>query len=438
MLYMLFELSINLYESVLMIYFMCQRLDSNTKSPIWIDISFCLCIAACLSVYSFVEISFPDTWIFVFPLIYTFVTHRGTILNRLLCTLILGVIFIVLVGLIPKIYTTLMHLDLESVMLSTPHRIGCVISYNLILTIAVFFFAKIGKTKNKLIPKLFSVFICVIMLFLLIATELIFTMQQKKNSTDVYLILIYVFFLLSTVAIFAFYEAISNYTWRNHSQMLIKSTEEKVTHHSAEMAAYYQRMLVLQHDLHNQINRAGELIASTDYEEYRRWLDDLNRMIDDRNPFITGNMAVDAIITSKRILAQQSNISFDFQPYPLHELPMNELEFCTLLTNILDNAIEGALRVDPAINTNSFLSLRLNQTWDMFYLKCENSCDPKTIKQRDDDFVSSKSDSFHGLGTKSIKQIVSDHEGVCSFTFEGNIFTVSVMLPAEQRVLDAT
>ena len=39
--------------------------------------------------------------------------------------------------------------------------------------------------------------------------------------------------------------------------------------------------------------------------------------------------------------------------------------------------------------------------------------------------------NLHGLGTQSIKQTVSAHDGTYSFAVEGDIFTVSIVLPAE-------
>ena len=429
--YTLFEIAINLYEGILMIYFVRACLDSDRRSPLWIDTLFVLAIAAAFTMYSFVDISIPDTWIFIIPLLYSFATHRGTLPGKLLCTLILGLLFVGLVGLIPKLYVSLLHIDWDAVIQSTPQRIGCVISYNLVLTIVLFVLPRSIRHDNKLIPRFFALFVCLILLIQLVTVESLFTMQERTDS-DGLLITIYVCLLLGSVATLCFYEAISRYMLRKHSQLLLAADEEKTSRHSTEMTAYYQRMLVLQHDLHNQINQASMLAESADFEGYQRCLKELSHLIDDKNPFLTGNISVDAIITGKLMMAKQHGISFNFEPYPLTRLPIDAVDFCTLLSNILDNALEGALRVDPNKRKDAFVSLRLLWSWDMFYMECANSCNPQTIRKRGNDFISSKQEgNLHGLGTQSIRQTVSAHDGTYSFAVEGDIFTVSIVLPAE-------
>lgn len=431
MLYTLFEILINLYEGALMIYFMRQRLRSTANAPLWIDAAFSIGIGACFTLYSFIDIPFTDTWIFLLPLAYTFVTHRGTLLSKILCTLTLGFVFILLVGLIPSVYMSLMNIDETVVLQSTPQRIGCVICYNLILTVILFTLAKVGKSGSKLIPPFFDFFVCVILFLQLVITETVFVMQEKA-SHDIYLIVIYLCLFLSAVVIFVFCEVFRSNTTKRHVGQLLKADEENNNRYSAELKAYYERMITLQHDLHKQINTTGQLLSVADHDGCMQQLNELRTMLDKRNPFMTGNMSVDAVITAKRAVAQQHGIRFDFEPFPMSIPPINEVEFCTLLFNILDNAIEGALRVDKSKKPDLFITLKLQKAWDMFCIKCANSCNSADIKRNGDEFLSSKQDDgLHGLGTRSIRQTAADHSGQCIFSVDNDTFTVLIELPIE-------
>ena len=57
------------------------------------------------------------------------------------------------------------------------------------------------------------------------------------------------------------------------------------------------------------------------------------------------------------------------------------MDFCTIVGNLLDNAIEGVGRIKPAPASPS-IRLAFSRSWDMFYIYCENPCDTWVIIQK--------------------------------------------------------
>ena len=99
-----------------------------------------------------------------------------------------------------------------------------------------------------------------------------------------------------------------------------------------------------------------------------------------------------------------------------------------LLGNLLDNAIEGVMRV-PASETNRSIRLSISKIWEMYFISCSNSADIHTIKKNGDTFVSSKPQpEVHGFGTENMKQIVETAGGTIEFIVEANRFTVEIMI----------
>ena len=99
-----------------------------------------------------------------------------------------------------------------------------------------------------------------------------------------------------------------------------------------------------------------------------------------------------------------------------------------LLGNLLDNAIEGVMRV-PASETNRSIRLSISKIWEMYFISCSNSADIHTIKKNGDTFVSSKPQpEDHGFGTENMKQIVETAGGTIEFIVEANRFTVEIMI----------
>ena len=432
--YYFFELFINFYQGFLMIYFMNRRLPAKKEYPKWADVGFVFLIAAGFSLYLLFDIKITDVWIFVIPFFYAVYTKRETWLSRAFWTLILALIFNFVVGIAAGVYSTLTRMDIETVMQSTYQRIGWVVAVNLSLTIVVFFIANMGKSKgDNLIPGSFIWIICPILILLFAATELIF-MIQWNGTKDQLLIAAHGCIFVAAVGMIAFYTAVSSFAQNRHDEALLKNDSERLSQFNTEMAAYYEKMLVLQHDLHNQVNAAARFIGDTNSAEYKQWIGELKALIEDENPFLTGNIAVDAIISSKRLSAEQRGILFRFDPYPLAQTPIDEVEFCNLLTNLLDNALEGAMRAAGTQDKQAFVEFRMNKSWDMFYINVSNSCAPDTVIKTEGGFETSKADKrLHGLGTKSIRQIVSKHQGLCNFTVNGDIFEASIVFQIAKR-----
>ena len=99
-----------------------------------------------------------------------------------------------------------------------------------------------------------------------------------------------------------------------------------------------------------------------------------------------------------------------------------------LLGNLLDNAIEGVMRL-PASNPTRTIHLSFSKVWEMLFISCTNDIDEKQIKRHGSEFVSTKEHpELHGFGTKSMKKIVYDAGGTIDFNIEHGKFSVEIML----------
>ena len=130
---------------------------------------------------------------------------------------------------------------------------------------------------------------------------------------------------------------------------------------------------------------------------------------------------------------ERAGIHFEFVEYPLKPLPIPEQQFCVLISNLLDNAIEGVMRL-PATKSQRHVKLIFSKVWEMFFITCTNDADETRIIRSGDAFLSVKPHpELHGFGTKSIKKIVSEAGGTVEFDIKQGQFTVRIMLGAQQR-----
>lgn len=152
--------------------------------------------------------------------------------------------------------------------------------------------------------------------------------------------------------------------------------------------------------------------------------------ISERNTFVTGSIALDALLTAKMLACKNKGIDFELSQCPLNALPICEIDFCAIVGNLLDNAMEGALRIKDE-KTQKWIHLSFQRVWNTFSIRCENTMAPSTINRRDKRFLTSKSKSSapHGFGIPNIESIAQKAEGFCSFETKACIFIATVTLP---------
>lgn len=206
-------------------------------------------------------------------------------------------------------------------------------------------------------------------------------------------------------------------------------TSTLISDYQRELKTIYTNMLAQQHDLRHRITVAEELLASSDItpdvsEKLLQSIKPDNR----QKVYITGNIACDAIIMAKSTTMQRMGIPFTFIEYPLQELPIREADFCVLLGNLLDNAIEGTMRLpDPDAR---YVKLQFARVWDTFLITCLNSANESSIRRSGDAFLSSKEHpEIHGFGTQNMKNTVDAANGIIEFYTQNGEFRAEITFP---------
>ena len=105
--------------------------------------------------------------------------------------------------------------------------------------------------------------------------------------------------------------------------------------------------------------------------------------------FSTGSLAIDSALTMKDLQMRRRSIRFIYALCLLDELPISESELCSILCNLLDNALEGISRAETII-TDPVITLNISRIRDMLYIHCSNSYDPATVHTDKETFLTTK------------------------------------------------
>ena len=145
-----------------------------------------------------------------------------------------------------------------------------------------------------------------------------------------------------------------------------------------------------------------------------------------RDRIKTGNYLLDYILNSKLVIADDSGIPVTVDAIIPEKLPVDDKALCTVLLNLIDNALEASKFVEQS---DIHISLKCINKY--FITKITNrtagnimQCNPKlnTVKNNK---------NKHGYGLRIVRDIIDRGNGMFEIDSADNNFTVTVMLPLQ-------
>ncbi len=140
----------------------------------------------------------------------------------------------------------------------------------------------------------------------------------------------------------------------------------------------------------------------------------------------TDNEVLDTMLTEKSLVCSYNDIALTCVADG-HALEfMNAADVYALFGNALDNAIDAVMRLDREKRN---ISVVVRSVGDMVSINICNQYEGE-ITLDDDGFpITTKEDrNFHGIGTKSMRNIAEKYNGICSVTLNNGTFILNVLL----------
>lgn len=208
------------------------------------------------------------------------------------------------------------------------------------------------------------------------------------------------------------------------------SMQTEYTRQMSETAAQNRRFI---HDIKQQLRTIDSMAAEHDQTEIRTFLSQVEKEVISAGTHSRGafcqNPAVNALIQYYDSTARTQGIDFDvWLDFPDH-MPLTDVELCTVLGNLLDNAKEACERQKEGLR---HILIAGEIRGSMYFLKIENTYNGK-ILQKNGRFLSQKGDSpYHGIGLSSVRKIIETHAGSLDIVPRGNTFFVGIAIELER------
>lgn len=136
------------------------------------------------------------------------------------------------------------------------------------------------------------------------------------------------------------------------------------------------------------------------------------------------NNSVNALLSRYAAMAEEAQISIQFQIQIPDTSDISDVDFCILFGNLLDNAV-CACKTIPQSERYINLTADTN-TPDSLYIAMANSFDGNT-KESGGKFLSTKRNGS-AIGLSSVCTIAEKYHGIAEFTVKNKEFISNVML----------
>lgn len=233
--------------------------------------------------------------------------------------------------------------------------------------------------------------------------------------------------LLAGLAIMVFF--ILEMTLKNYEMGYMTTSkelrEQLLTERYEEIQSVYLNMRGWRHDYHNHIQMLKATLDKGQHEAARSYLDTIEEALHRVDTHVkSGNVMADAILNSKLTLAENKQIKISCEAYLPSKLFISDVDLCTLLGNVLDNAIESCEKIDPS---KRFIRIYLALNQAQFYLSVQNA-GVEEVELKKETFKSTKGEN-HGLGTKRMAAVVGKWEGFMSLNQQPGVFATEISIP---------
>ena len=184
----------------------------------------------------------------------------------------------------------------------------------------------------------------------------------------------------------------------------------------------------LLHEWNHQLTALDCLYEAGDYSGIKTLIDQLKQDSADTRTDFSANITYNAILNEMSERAIKAGIRLETELHLPAKLPIPESDLCTLLLNMLENALEACEKVTPPEKRR--ISFRSGIEKNYLTIYCENTFQGEILETRKGRLLSTKKDGEgHGYGLDQMSAVVRKYHSILDVHYtEDGLFIVQTAL----------
>jgi sensor histidine kinase regulating citrate/malate metabolism len=183
------------------------------------------------------------------------------------------------------------------------------------------------------------------------------------------------------------------------------------------------------HEYKNQISCIESLLDKNEYSKLKEYVKKIYGSLNSESDAInTNNVIVNAILNTKYKEADEDGIVFVLRVNDLSQLRMDDEDIVTILSNLLENAIEACKKCESG---KRIIKLKLVNEDGMIKIGVRNTF-RNPVRYENGEIKSTKTlqTDEHGVGIKNIMEVIEKYNGSYVIKNDNGEFYFSIVIPA--------
>lgn len=177
----------------------------------------------------------------------------------------------------------------------------------------------------------------------------------------------------------------------------------------------------IRHDFNNQLTAALHIAKNGEGEKSVELLEQLREEIEKNSGHRwCENAVINAVLSDKYRMCEKDGIKFSAEITVLPDVGILPLHMCSVLANLLDNAIRAA---SESGEESAFVTVHVKQQERYVFVKVENTAAEPVKKEKR---------PGHGYGVQIITGIAKQYNGEYKGSFEKGVYTAVVVLEVKK------
>jgi len=238
--------------------------------------------------------------------------------------------------------------------------------------------------------------------------------EYELKTIQLTFMIILVIVVLSVIGILYAIAALYKASQLEEQQVLSELNEKYYKNVEAQM----NQIRLFRHDLNNHL----QVLSNMPENQMKEYVNQLMSEKSISKPIsFCRNSVINALLSSKYDYIENNGFGFSYDISLEEDPKLSATDLCALVGNLLDNAIEGAMKLD----SNRRIALNISCEKGLFIIRISNS----SVDEVDITQTSKDNSDQHGFGLKSIREIVARKNGTLEIKCDSGLFEAFIVIP---------
>lgn len=293
-------------------------------------------------------------------------------------------------------------------------------------------FKKSGLNLNKNIWIMFNI---VMIVFFSITTAFmtVYPTQKINRELEIICIIISLSFLAMSVIVIYFFTYICSSFQQSKNLYLLQTSYEAIEERLSVQEQNTKKLQKIRHDIKNHLSNVRNLIEKNDIDNAHQLLNEIIGQTENISIGISqtsGSSIIDAIVAYKATVCCNKEINIEYFLEELPELSIDLIDISSVISNLLDNAVEAA---EKTKNPHIIIKILMCRQYLTIFVK-NSYCDNFQPSIESGYLITTKYDkSMHGYGMQIVNEIALKYDGDCQIQLDGSYFITNVILKNSKK-----